>query len=269
MSIKIRNRFQLFGSHEVNPSPWPILMSFALLSLGLTLGLLMHGYIINTLWLILAILVVISTIFLWTRDIIIESTYLGGHTIMVKRGLNIGFLIFVGTEIMIFVSLFWGYFHSAMSPSIELGCQWPPVGITSIKPTELPLLNTIILLSSGATITWAHESVLSNHRSNALFALFITTLLIFIFVICQIIEFSSATFNISDSVYGSIFYATTGLHFIHMIMLGLMLSICSFRMLFYHFTSTHHLNLETTILYLHILDIIWLFIYIIFYWWGC
>ena len=269
MSIETRSKFQLFPSHEVTPSPWPIYMSFSLLSLGLTLGLLMHGYILSTWWLILAVSVVISTIFLWTRDIVIEGTYLGGHTIAVKRGLNIGFLIFVGTEIMIFIALFWGYFHSAMSPSIEIGCQWPPVGITSIKPTELPLLNTIILLSSGATVTWAHESVLSKNRNNALLGLFITTLLIIIFVLCQICECNSATFNITDSVYGSIFYATTGLHFIHMIMLSLMLAICTGRMYVYHFTATHHVNLETTILYLHVLDIIWLFIYIVFYWWGC
>nr|YP_003127031.1 Cox3p [Brettanomyces custersianus]ACU32814.1 Cox3p [Brettanomyces custersianus] len=269
MSTKVRSNFQLFPFHEVAASPWPILISFALLSFMMTFGLMMHGYILSIGWLFLAIGVLISTLFLWTRDVVIEGTYLGAHTIAVRRGLNIGFLFFVFTELMVFVSLFWGYFHSAINPSIVLGCAWPPVGITSIKPTELPLLNTIILLSSGATVTWAHESVLSRNREGALWGLFVTTLLIVIFVLCQVLEFSGSTFTITDSVYGSIFYATTGLHFIHMVMLGFMLMVCYARMYFYQFTATHHVNLETTILYLHVLDIIWLFIYIVFYWWGC
>lgn len=269
MTVSTRQNFQLFPFHLVSASPWPILISFAIMSAMGTLALTMHGYIDNCYWLIMDILVVIATIFLWVRDIVTEATFLGDHTIAVKRGLNIGFLLFVFSEVLLFVSLFWTYFHSAMSPTIEIGCQWPPVGITSIKPTELPLLNTIILLSSGATVTWAHDSILSRNRKGTLWGLFITTVLIVVFVLCQVCEYTFATFTIADSVYGSIFYATTGLHFIHMVMLGIMLFICWARMYAYHFTATHHVNLETTILYLHVLDIIWLFIYIVFYWWGC
>ncbi len=268
MSIKNRSNLQVFPFHLVTASPWPILISFSLMSLALTLGLTMHNYINNIFWLYLALGLVLSTIFLWTRDIIAEGTYLGDHTLAVRSGLNIGFLLFVLSEILIFASLFWSYFHSAMGPTIELGCSWPPVGITSIKPTELPLLNTIILLASGASVTWAHHAVLYKDRKGTLIGLFITTVLIIIFVLCQILEYTFATFTIADSVYGSIFYTATGLHFIHMVMLALMLLVCYVRMYYYHFTNTHHLNLETTILYLHILDIIWLFLYIVFYWWG-
>nr|YP_008474806.1 cytochrome c oxidase subunit 3 [Ogataea polymorpha]AGS44035.1 cytochrome c oxidase subunit 3 [Ogataea polymorpha] len=268
MTIKNRQNFQLFPFHLVSFSPWPLLISLSLMSLALTLGLTMHNYIGNVYWLILSLIIVLSTIFLWTRDIVIEGTYLGDHTIAVRRGLNIGFILFVISEILIFASLFWAYFHSAMGPTIELGATWPPVGIQSIKPTELPLLNTIILLASGASVTWAHHAILYKDRKGTLFGLLLTTILIVVFVLCQVLEYTFATFTIADSVYGSVFYAATGLHFIHMVMLALMLIICYFRMFFYHFTNTHHLNLETTILYLHILDIIWLFLYIVFYWWG-
>lgn len=269
MNIRTRNNIQLFPFHLVASSPWPLTISLSLLSLALTLALTMHNYIGSLNWLFLAIALVLSSIFLWTRDIVTEGTYLGDHTIAVRKGLNIGFMLFVFSEILIFVSLFWAYFHSAIGPTIEIGCVWPPVGITSIKPTELPLLNTIILLASGATVTWAHHSILYKDRKGTLIGLFITTVLIVVFVICQFFEYTFATFTIADSVYGSIFYAATGLHFIHMVMLAIMLSICFGRMYYYHFTNTHHLNLETTILYLHVLDIIWLFLYIIFYWWGC
>lgn len=269
MSIRSRSNLQLFPFHLVAPSPWPIMISFSLLSFMLTFALTMHGYIASLFWLVLAASVVLSTIFLWTRDIVVEGTYLGDHTIAVRKGLNLGFLLFVGSEVFIFVSLFWAYFHSAMGPTIEIGATWPPVGITSIKPTELPLLNTIILLASGATVTWAHHAILSKDRNGTLLGLLITTILIVVFVLCQVCEYTFATFTIADSVYGSVFYAATGLHFLHMVMLAIMLSVCYARMYLYHFTSTHHLNLETTILYLHVLDIIWLFLYIVLYWWGC
>lgn len=269
MNTNNRQNLQLFPFHLVAASPWPIAISVALMSLALTLGLTMHNYISNLNWLYLALIMTIASIGLWLRDVVIEGTYLGDHTIAVRKGLNIGFMLFVLSEILIFASLFWAYFHSACGPTIELGCSWPPAGITSIKPTELPLLNTIILLASGATVTWSHHSIVNNDRKGTLISLFITTLLIVIFVLFQVLEYTFAEFTIADSVYGSVFYTATGLHFIHMVMLAIMLAICHIRMYFYHFTTNHHVNLETTILYLHVLDIIWLFLYIVFYWWGC
>lgn len=263
-----RSKHQQFPFHLVAPSPWPIAVSFGLLSLALSLALTMHGYVghLNLIW--LALVVVAGSATLWFRDIIAEATYLGDHTIAVRKGLHLGFLLFVVSEILIFAGLFWAYFHSAMNPTIELGSVWPPVGIQAVQPTELPLLNTIILLASGATVTWSHHAVINGNRKNALTGLFMTTWLIIIFVICQYIEYTNATFTISDGVYGSVFYAATGLHFLHMVMLIVMLSISYWRLRNYHYTSGHHVGYETTILYLHVLDVIWLFLYIVMYWWG-
>ena len=263
-----RSRHQQYPYHRVLPSPWPMLLSFALLSLTLSLGLTMHGYIGNMNLVYLALLVVLLTSVFWFRDVIAEATYLGDHTIAVRKGINLGFLLFVLSEVLIFAGLFWAYFHSAMSPDIVLGASWPPVGIQAVQPTELPLLNTIILLSSGATITYSHHALICRNRNKALSGLFITIWLIIIFVTCQYIEYTNAAFTISDGVYGSVFYAGTGLHFLHMVMLAVMLIICYWRMRTYQFTSTHHVGFETTILYCHVLDIIWLFLYIVFYWWG-
>lgn len=263
-----RSRHQQFPFHLVSPSPWPILVSFSLLSLTLSLALTMHGYIGSMHLVYLALIVVGSSITLWFRDIISEATFLGDHTIAVRKGINIGFLIFVGSEILIFAGLFWAYFHSAISPDVLLGGVWPPIGITAVQPTELPLLNTIILLASGATITYSHHATIEGNRKNALSGLLLSFWLIVIFVTCQFIEYTNATFTISDGVYGSVFYAGTGLHFMHIVILAVMLLINYLRIRNYQLTSTHHVGYETLILYLHVLDVIWLFLYIVFYWWG-
>lgn len=263
-----RSRHQLYPFHIVIPSPWPLIVSLSLLSLALSLGLTMHGYIGNINLVYLSLFVLTCSACFWFRDIIAEATYLGNHTIAVRKGINIGFLLFVLSEVLIFAGLFWAYFHIAISPDILLGSCWPPVGIEAIKPTELPLLNTIILLSSGATITYSHHALINRDRSKALSGLLITFWLIVIFVACQYIEYTNATFTITDGVYGSVFYAGTGLHFLHMVMLIIMLGICYWRIRNYHLTSNHHVGYETTVLYCHVLDVIWLFLYICLYWWA-
>ena len=130
------------------------------------------------------------------------------------------------------------------------------MGIEAISPAELPLLNTIILLASGVTITYAHHALINGNRSNTLYGFIYSTLLIALFVFCQILEYSFAGFTISDGVYGSTFFALTGLHGIHMIMLVIMLVVCTCRVYNYDFTNTSHVGAETTILYLHVLDVI-------------
>lgn len=268
MTNKIRGFIQPHPYHLVGPSPWPIFTSFCLMNLALSLGLTSHGYIGNNIFIFLSIFVLLWSMTLWFKDIIAESTYLGDHTRAVKKGLTQGFLLFVVSEILIFASLFWAYLHSALNPTMEIGMSWPPAGIEAISPDELPLLNTIILLASGVTITYAHHALVNGNRHHSILGFVYSTLLILLFVICQGLEYTYAPFTLTDSVYGSTFYSLTGLHGIHMIMLVIMLSVCTWRVYNYDFTNTSHVGGETTILYLHVLDILWLFIYIIAYWWG-
>lgn len=268
MTNKVRGNIQLHPFHLVGPSPWPIFTSFSVMNLALSIALTSHGYIGNNYLILLSIIVILYSMTLWFKDIIAESTYLGDHTLAVKRGINQGFILFVVSEILIFISLFWAYLHSALNPNVEIGMSWPPTGIEAISAAELPLLNTIVLLASGVTITYAHHALVNKDRKNTLYGFVYSTLLIAIFVVCQALEYSYANFTIADSVYGSTFFSTTGLHGIHMIMLVLMLAVCTFRVYNYDFTDESHVSAEATILYLHILDIIWLFIYVVMYWWG-
>lgn len=195
-------------------------------------------------------------------------TYLGDHTYAVQRGINIGVGLFILSEALFFLAIFWAFFHSSISPSIELGAQWPPMGIQTINPFELPLFNTIILLSSGVTITYAHHSLIQGNRRGALYGSVFTILLAVVFTILQGVEYTVSSFTISDGVYGSCFYFGTGFHGLHVIIGTAFLAVGLWRLLAYHFTDHHHVGLESGILYWHFVDVVWLFLYICIYYWG-
>nr|CBM41832.1 cytochrome oxidase subunit 3 [Millerozyma farinosa] len=268
MKNNVRGFMQLHPFHLVGPSPWPMFTSFSLMNLALSLGLTSHGYMGNNYMLLLAMFTMLYSMTLWFKDIMAESTYLGDHTMAVKRGLNQGFLLFVVSEMLMFMSLFWAFLHSAINPTMEMGMAWPPAGNEAISPAELPLLNTMMLLASGVTITYAHHALINGNRNNTLYGFIYSTLLIVLFVICQGLEYSFSSFTLSDGVYGSTFFSLTGLHGMHMIMTMIMLAVCTWRIYNYDFTNTSHVGAETTMLYLHVLDVMWLFMYIIVYWWG-
>lgn len=139
-------------------------------------------------------------------------TYLGNHTNAVQKGLNLGVGLFIVSEAFFFLAIFWAFFHSAISPSVELGAQWPPLGIQAVNPFELPLLNTVLLLSSGVTVTYAHHSLIQSNRKGALYGTVATIILAVIFTFFQGVEYTVSSFTISDSVYGSCFYFGTGFH---------------------------------------------------------
>lgn len=261
-------KFQVHPFHLVAPSPWPILVSFSVMSIMLTLVFNMHGFMHNNYWVVFSAIVAIMSMALWFRDIISEATYLGDHTLAVRKGLNIGFILFVVSELFFFIAIFWAFFHSAMAPTIELGGVWPPVGIEAVGPSELPLLNTILLLCSGATLTWSHHALLGGNRFNTLLGLILTIVLAVTFMICQYMEYSNAPFTISDGIFGSVFYFGTGFHGLHIIIGIIMLSVSLWRIYTYQLTNNHHVGYETSILYYHFVDVVWLFLYIVFYWWG-
>ena len=268
MSNLIRSNFQAHPFHLVSPSPWPVYSSISLLALTTSVVLTMHGFYITGYCLILALLSLIFTMSFWFRDIISEGTYLGNHTLAVQRGLNMGVGLFIVSEAFFFLAIFWAFFHSALSPAVELGAQWPPMGIESINPFELPLLNTIILLSSGITVTYAHHSLIQGKRSGALYGLVFTVILAIIFTGYQAIEYSVSSFTLSDGTFGSCFYFGTGFHGLHVIIGTAFLTVGLWRVLAYHVTENHHLGLEAGILYWHFVDVVWLFLFISIYYWG-
>jgi len=263
-----RNKYQAFPYHLVDPSPWPILVSFSLLSLMLGAAMYLHGFNYSGYLLSLGFTLTTFGSILWFRDIITEATFLGHHTIEVQKGLSIGFVLFIVSEIFAFLSVFWGFFHASLSPSVEIGGSWPPLGITPLDPFAIPLLNTILLLSSGAFVTYGHHALIGGNRKGAIIGTFLTIVFAVLFTALQYYEYSEAAFTISDSVYGTVFYASTGLHGLHVIIGTIFITVGFFRIVKYHLTETHHQGHEAGILYWHFVDVVWLFLFIAVYYWG-
>jgi len=157
-----RKQFQAFPYHLVEPSPWPLLTSFAMLTMAVGAVMYFHGFTHGGNLLILGFLLTLSGMILWFRDVIAEATYLGDHTKEVQSGLTIGVALFIVSEIFAFLSIFWAFFHSSLAPAIEIGASWPPFGIEVLDPFAIPLLNTILLLSSGDCLTWIFEFYYKN-----------------------------------------------------------------------------------------------------------
>lgn len=263
-----RNAFQGHPFHLVSPSPWPILTCVSLLDLT-TLGVLtMHSFQYGGLLLLFAFILLVSSMSFWFRDVISEGTFLGNHTLAVQRGLNMGVALFIVSEVLFFLAIFWAYFHSALSPTVELGAQWPPLGVEAINAFELPLLNTVILLGSGVMITYSHHSLIQGNRNGALFGAFLTIVLAFVFTACQGVEYSVSSFTLTDGAYGSCFYFGTGFHGLHVIIGTIFLAVGFWRLIVYHLTENHHLGMESGILYWHFVDVVWLFLFLSVYYWG-
>jgi len=260
--------YQVHPYHLVEPSPWPLGASFACLVLTIGGVLTMHNYILGGYLLPGGIILVIYSMINWWRDVIREGTFQGHHTKAVKKGLNLGVILFIISELFFFISFFWAFFHSSLSPSVELGSVWPPVGIESLDTFEIPLLNTVILLLSGATITVSHHKMISGDKSMTILYLIFTILLATLFLSCQYLEYNVAQFTIADSVFGSVFFITTGFHGFHVIIGALFLLVSLNRIINNHLTKHHHLGYEAAILYWHFVDLIWLFVFTSIYWWG-
>lgn len=268
MTNSIRSNFQDHPFHLVSPSPWPLYTSISLFTLTVNGALSMHLFNNSYIIFYIAMATVIASMTLWFRDIISEGTYLGNHTLAVQKGLNLGVILFIVSEALFFVAIFWAFFHSALTPTVELGAQWPPMGIEPINPFELPLLNTVILLSSGATVTYAHHSLIKGERKGALYGTIFTVILALIFTLFQGIEYSVSSFTISDGVFGTCFFFGTGFHGLHVIIGTIFISVALWRIISYHLTDHHHLGYEAGILYWHFVDVVWLFLYVSMYYWG-
>nr|APX39945.1 cytochrome c oxidase subunit 3 [Chaetocnema scheffleri] len=252
--------------HLVDISPWPLLG--ALSAMITMMGLIKWFHMNNNNLLLIGISITSMIMYQWWRDITREGTFQGLHTLKVSKGLRWGMILFITSEILFFFSFFWAYFHSSLSPSIEIGMLWPPKGIYTFNPIEIPLLNTLILLTSGLTVTWAHHSLMENNFKQALNSLLITVVLGIYFSFLQGYEYMEAPFTISDSVYGSSFFMATGFHGMHVLIGTTFLLICLIRHYLNHFSSTHHFGFEAAAWYWHFVDIVWLFLYISIYWWG-
>nr|YP_010384981.1 cytochrome c oxidase subunit III [Xenophthalmus pinnotheroides]UPL64991.1 cytochrome oxidase subunit III [Xenophthalmus pinnotheroides] len=252
--------------HLVDMSPWPLTGSISAMMLTTGLVKWFHQYNMNLL--LLSFVAILLTMIQWWRDVTREGTYQGLHTSVVMKGLRWGMILFIVSEVLFFFSFFWAFFHSSLSPTIEIGMCWPPAGINPFNPFQIPLLNTTILLSSGATVTWAHHAIMTSNHSQAIQSLGLTIILGLYFTALQAFEYFEAPFSIADSVFGSTFFVATGFHGLHVIIGTSFLLVCFMRLYNYHFSSTHHVGFEAAAWYWHFVDVVWLFLYIFIYWWG-
>nr|YP_010563524.1 cytochrome c oxidase subunit III [Epicauta emmerichi]UBU96208.1 cytochrome c oxidase subunit 3 [Epicauta emmerichi] len=252
--------------HLVDVSPWPILGSFSALIVMVGMIKWFHFFSMNLM--LMGFMCMLLIMFQWWRDITREGTFQGLHTMMVTIGLRWGMILFIASEVFFFISFFWGFFHNSLSPTIDIGMIWPPKGIQVFNPIQIPLLNTLILLTSGLTVTWAHHSLMENNYNQAFQGLALTVILGFYFSILQGYEYWESSFTISDTAYGSSFFVATGFHGIHVIIGSTFLLTCLIRHYHNHFSQTHHFGFEAAAWYWHFVDVVWLFLYISIYWWG-
>jgi heme/copper-type cytochrome/quinol oxidase subunit 3 len=254
--------------HLVDVSPWPLIGALSAFTTAVGAALSIHLYNYGTFILCLGFIGVFYTMFVWWRDVIRESTFEGHHTSVVQIGLRYGMLLFILSEVLFFAAFFWAYFDASLAPNVEIGAIWPPKGINVFNPWEVPLLNTLILVLSGVTITWSHHAILAGNRQQALVSLLITVLLGMCFTALQVYEYIEASFTISDGVYGSSFYMATGFHGVHVLIGTTFLVVCLVRLYKSHFTSKHHFGFEAAAWYWHFVDVVWLFSFVTIYWWG-
>lgn len=276
--------------HLVDPSPWPAVGAIA--AFVLAVGTV--GYFVSAkegepqLWYVVpGMLLVILTMFCWWRDVIREAEVRKDHTPVVQLHLRYGMILFIASEVMFFVAWFWAYFDVSLFPGdvttiagtnekvgmvardAITGGTWPPVANENFQhtfdPWDLPLVNTLILLTSGTTVTWAHHALLNNDRQGVIWGLFCTVILGILFTVCQVYEYGHAAFNFSGHIYGSTFYMATGFHGFHVFVGTVFLAIILFRVLAGHFTDKHHFGFEAAAWYWHFVDVVWLFLFACIY----
>jgi cytochrome c oxidase subunit III len=262
--------------HLVDLSPWPILSAFSLLFLASGGVMVMHHYSFAWPVLILGCMSVLFCMYSWWRDVIKEGVVDGAHTEPVRMGLRIGMALFILSEVMFFFAFFFSFFKFSLFPVgilegvwIKAEGIWPPAGIETFDPWHLPFMNTLILLLSGTTVTWAHYAILENNQKDAAEALGYTVFLGAFFSIMQAFEYHHASFGFKDGVYAANFYMATGFHGAHVMIGTIFLAVCYFRTIKGHFAAGKgHLGFEFAAWYWHFVDVVWLFLFAFVYVWG-
>jgi cytochrome c oxidase subunit 3 len=263
--------------HLVDPSPWPAIgaVSAFIMAVGL-IGWMHNMFAAAPFVFAVGAIGTAYTMIGWWRDVIREAEYQGHHSRVVQISHRYGMILFIASEVMFFVAWFWAYFNTALFPADPaqvmrgdlIGHVWPPKGIETFDPWHLPLLNTLILLTSGTTVTWAHHALLHNDRQGLKWGLIVTIALGLTFTAVQAYEYAHAAFAFKGNIYGATFFMATGFHGAHVIIGSIFLTVCLGRALAGHFTPTQHLGFEFSAWYWHFVDVVWLFLFACIYVWG-
>ncbi|HMO69769.1 MAG TPA: cytochrome c oxidase subunit 3 [Novosphingobium sp.] len=260
--------------HILPPDIWPLVGSFSALALTTGGVMAMHpewGGGLGKYVMLLGGFGVLLTMYQWWANVVKEAEE-GYHTPVVQLHLRYGMILFIASEVMFFVGWFWAFFDFALFPS-ELSeavqGQWPPKAVEEVLDAfDLPLLNTLILLCSGTTVSWAHHSLIHGDREGLKKGLWATILLGLLFSCIQAYEYMVAPFPFGENTYGSAFYMATGFHGFHVIIGTIFLIVCLARAYKGHFTPRQHFGFEAAAWYWHFVDVVWLFLYVAIYVWG-
>ena len=239
---------------------------------GFTTGmvLFMHDNPIGKFVIGAALALLFASVFQWFSKIIAEA-HAGDHTPVVQLHQRYGMILFIASEVMFFVGWFWAFFDFSLFPSMAkvVGGHWPPKAIEAVlDPFDLPLLNTLILLCSGTTVTWAHHCLIHDDRDGVKKGLWATILLGILFTSLQAFEYAHAPFAFGKNTYGSAFYMATGFHGFHVIIGTIFLAVCLKRTYNGDFTPRQHFGFEAAAWYWHFVDVVWLFLFAAIYVWG-
>jgi cytochrome c oxidase subunit 3 len=258
--------------HILAPSLWPLLAAVSAFVMLFGAVLFFHD---SGPWLLIAGFVgVLYVMYGWWAETVAEN-HAGDHTPVVAIGLRYGVILFIMSEVMFFAAWFWSFFKHAMYPMHPDGLSpaidgvWPPAGIETFDPWHLPLINTLILLCSGAAATWAHHALVhEDNRKDLKTGLWLAIVLGAIFTVFQIYEYTHAAFGFAGNIYGANFFMATGFHGFHVLIGTIFLAICLYRVYQGHFTPQSHLGFEAAAWYWHFVDVVWLFLFLAVYIWG-
>ncbi len=257
--------------HILPPSIWPLFGAFSALTFTSGLVLFMHKLPAGHFVMPIGLGLVLLTMYQWWVNVVHEA-HAGDHTPVVQLHLRYGMILFIASEVMFFVGWFWAFFDFSLFPSAiseVVGGQWPPKELEAVLDAfDLPLLNTLILLCSGTTVTWAHHSLIHGDREGLKKGLWATIVLGLLFTSLQALEYAHAPFAFGKNTYGSAFYMATGFHGFHVIIGTIFLIVCLRRSYAGHFTPRQHFGFEAAAWYWHFVDVVWLFLFVAIYVWG-
>lgn len=255
--------------HLVEPSKWPAIGALSAFMMAFGGIFSLHDYVWGSYLFFAGVAGILYTFFGWFKDVAMEGE--GGlHTPTVQIGLRYGMILFICSEVMFFVAWFWAFFNASIFP-VDLpavGGVWPPVGIETFDPWHIPFVNTLVLLLSGTTVTWAHHALLGGDRKGLKRGLRATVALGILFTSLQAYEYYHAGFGFAGNIYGSTFYMATGFHGFHVIVGTIFLAVCLWRAHLGHFKPNQHFGFEAAAWYWHFVDVVWLFLFTSIYWWG-
>ena len=257
--------------HILPPDIWPLVGAMTALTTTSGGVLTMHDNPVGKYVLLIGFAGLLLTFYSWFSNIVKEA-HAGDHTPVVQLHLRYGMILFIASEVMFFVGWFWAFFDFSLFPS-ELSKavegQWPPKSVEAVlNAFDLPLLNTLILLCSGTTVTWAHHALIHGDRDGLKKGLWATIALGVLFTAIQAYEYSVAPFPFGTNTYGSAFYMATGFHGFHVLVGTIFLIVCLRRAYLGHFTPRQHFGFEAAAWYWHFVDVVWLFLFVAVYVWG-